>query len=368
MNADGAMRVGLVIYGPLDGRSGGYLYDAQLVQHLREAGDEVRVFSQPEASYAGRLRENLHRGFWRELARADLDALLQDELNHPSLALGNRWLRRRVDYPIVGIVHHLYADEWPRSFRQRAIERLERAFLATTDAWIANSRATLERVRGLGLERPSVVAYPGGDRFGGLPTGPEIERRAHQPGPLRVLFLGHVVPRKRLALVLEAVAATSPETCTLSVAGGLDADPAYAARMRRRVEERGIADRVRFCGRVADDELVELLRTHQVMALPSAHEGFGMAYLESLGFGLAVCAPASSPAAELIDDGASGFLIDNARPDELATRFETLHEHRDLLARVGCDGRRAFDAHPTWAETGATVRAFLLELVGDDHA
>jgi len=362
------MRVGLVIYGPLDGRSGGYLYDAQLVQHLRETGDDVRVFAQPETRYATRLAQNLHRGFWRELARADLDVLLQDELNHPSLVLGNRWLRWHVDYPIVGIVHHLDADEWTESPRRRAIERLERAFLATTDAWIANSHATLQRVRELRAERPAVVAYPGGDRFRDFPMGPEIERRAHQPGPMRVCFLGHVIPRKRLELVLEAVAATSPETCTLSVAGGLDADPDYAARMQRRAEELGLAERVSFHGRVDDEELTELLRTHQVMALPSAHEGFGMAYLEALGFGLAVCAPARSPAAELIEHGASGFLVRDAPSDELATIFATLHEQRNLLARIGCHGRRAFDAHPTWAETGATVRDFLVDLTGDSDA
>lgn len=362
------MRVGLVIYGSLDGRSGGYLYDAQLVQHLREAGDEVRVFAQPEASYARRLIQNFHRGFWRELAHADLDVLLQDELNHPSLLLGNRWLRRRVAYPIVGIVHHLYADEWPEGPRRRPIERLERAFLATADAWIANSHATLERVRELGGAQPSVVAYPGGDRFPDLPTGPEVERRAQQPGPLRVLVLGHVIPRKRLELVLAAVAATSPQTCTLSVAGGLDADPDYAARMQRRAEELGLAERVRFHGRVDDEELTELLRSHHVMALPSQHEGFGMAYLESLGFGLAVCAPASSPAAELIEHGASGYLLGNAPSKELATIFATLHGQRDLLARIGCEGRRAFDAHPTWAETGATVRDFLVNVTGDSDA
>lgn len=362
------MRVGLVIYGPLDGRSGGFLYDAHVVEHLQSSGDAVEVFAQPEVSYPRRWAQNLHRGFWRELAGAELDVLVQDELNHPSLALGNRWLRRRAAYPIVGLVHHLSADEWPPGPRRRAMEGVEAAYLATTDGWICNSRATLGRVRSLGPPRPAVVAQPGRDRLPNAPDGAEIERRAHDDGPLRGLFLGHVIPRKRLEVVLDALAATSPPTCTLSVAGGLDADPAYAARMQRRVAELGITDRVRFCGRVTDDELTELLRSHHVMALPSAHEGFGMAYLESLGFGLAVCAPARSPAAELIEHGASGYLLGNAPSDELATILATLHGQRDLLARIGCNGRRAFAAHPTWAETGATVRDFLAKMVCDSDA
>ena len=37
------MRLGLLIYGSLESRSGGYLYDRQLVQELERAGDEVEV-------------------------------------------------------------------------------------------------------------------------------------------------------------------------------------------------------------------------------------------------------------------------------------------------------------------------------------
>lgn len=45
------MRVGLVVYGPLDDRSGGYRYDSELVGGLRAAGDDVTVVSLPERPY-----------------------------------------------------------------------------------------------------------------------------------------------------------------------------------------------------------------------------------------------------------------------------------------------------------------------------
>ena len=99
------MRAGLVIYGPLGPGSGEYLYDRKLVEHLEARGDDVIVFQQPKRSYPLRPVQNVNVLFWRRLASADLDVLLQDEFNHGSLALGNHWLRRRIDVPIVAIVH-----------------------------------------------------------------------------------------------------------------------------------------------------------------------------------------------------------------------------------------------------------------------
>ena len=99
------MRVDLVIYGTLGPGSGGYLYDRRLVEHLEARGDDVTVFQQPKRSYPLRPVENANISFRRRLASADLDVLLQDKLNHESFALGNYWLRRRIDAHIVAIVH-----------------------------------------------------------------------------------------------------------------------------------------------------------------------------------------------------------------------------------------------------------------------
>ena len=94
------MRVGLVIYGSLDSLSGGYLYDRKLVEYLRAQGDSVQVISQPPTNYAGAVLQNASSKFRQQLVNLEVDILLQDELNHPSLFLLNGWLRSRVTYPI----------------------------------------------------------------------------------------------------------------------------------------------------------------------------------------------------------------------------------------------------------------------------
>ena len=138
------MHVGLVIYGPLDKRSGGYLYDHNLVEHLRASGDRVTVFSLPERSYTAQVLDNVDRSFWQRLSEAPLDVLLQDELCHLSLVLGNWWLRGVADYPILSIVHHLKSDEERPPLLNATIAGAERVYLRSVDGYIVNSQSTLE--------------------------------------------------------------------------------------------------------------------------------------------------------------------------------------------------------------------------------
>ena len=97
------MRIGFVIYGSLDTVSGGYFYDRKLVEYLRAQGNSVEIISLLWRNYATHLTDN-----FRFRLPADLDILIQDELNHPSLIAANAG---KHPYPIVSLVHHLRCSE-----------------------------------------------------------------------------------------------------------------------------------------------------------------------------------------------------------------------------------------------------------------
>ncbi|MCA9972659.1 MAG: glycosyltransferase, partial [Anaerolineales bacterium] len=157
------MRIGLVIYGRLDTRSGGYLYDRQLVAHLRAQGDTVDVISLPWQNYGRHLLHNLAPTMHRRLHAARYDLLLQDELNHPSLF----WLNRRLHgrFPLISIVHHLRSREARPAWQNALYRAVERAYLRTVDGFICNSHTTRRTVAALAPGRPTCVALPAGDRF-----------------------------------------------------------------------------------------------------------------------------------------------------------------------------------------------------------
>lgn len=345
------MHVGLAVYGDLEPRSGGYLYDRRLVEGLRARGDRVDVVSLPETSYPRCFGHNLSGRLKRELERP-FDVLLQDELCHPSLAGLNRRLDRK--YPIVSIVHHLRANETtgPERHLFRAVER---AYLSTVDAVVCNSRPTRAAVSRL-ASVPGVVAWPGGDRFGSYPSDDAIVKRAREE-PFEVVFVGNQIPRKGLDSLVRGLSEVEADW-RLTVVGG-ETDPTYAQEVRTLVNENGLADRVGFTGRLEDEALAERFASAHLLAVPSVHEGFGIVYLEGMAFGLPALATTSGGASDVVTDGETGYLVDPGDANAIARAVGECASDRDRLVELSLAARRRFERHPTWDGMAGRIRSFL---------
>jgi glycosyltransferase involved in cell wall biosynthesis len=365
-DGDGSLHVGWVVFGDLDRRSGGYLYDAEVVERLRAGGDRVTVVSLPEGSYLRSLTHNVARSVRRRLRRVarEVDVLVQDELCHPSLAWANDALP--ADTPVVGLVHHLRAAERAPAWRRRAYRSVERRYLRTLDAVICTSettRRTVVDLAGPETTAQSVVAYPAGSRFGDPLPADVIRDRAHE-NPFRIVFLGNVTPRKGLDTLLAGVARLHCDW-ELTVLGSLTVDERYAGSVARLVGDLGLADRVTLAGRVDDDRLRAELRRGHVLAMPSAYEGFGIAYLEGMCFGLPPLASTAGGASELVTHRTDGWLVDPDDPSGIADALAPICRKRDRLARMGVAAADRYRDHPTWDESAGTIRAFLLAVVAD---
>ncbi|MFC6905175.1 glycosyltransferase family 4 protein [Halalkalicoccus tibetensis] len=345
------MHVGLAVYGDLEPRSGGYLYDWRLAEGLRARGDRVDVVSLPETSYPRSLGHNLSGRLKRELERP-FDVLLQDELCHPSLVGLNRRIDR--EYPIVSIVHHLRANETtgPKRHLFRAIER---AYLSTVDAVVCNSRPTRAAVAEL-TDVPGVIAWPGGDRFGSYPSDDAIVERAREE-PFEVVFVGNQIPRKGLDSLVRGLSRVEEEW-HLTVVGGA-ADPEYSEGVRALVRENGLADRVEFTGRLEEEALADRLASAHLLAVPSIHEGFGIVYLEGMAFGLPALATTSGGASDVVTDGETGYLVEPGDEAAIARAVEECASDRDRLVELSLAARRRFERHPTWDGMAGRIRSFL---------
>lgn len=359
------MRVGLVIYGPLDGRSGGYRYDREIARHLRAQGDTVTLYSLSEVNYGRSLLHNIDDDLFERLASASIDVLLQDELNHPSLFWLNRRLQSRVSYPIVTIVHNLRSCVPDRWWKQKGYSCLEWLYLKSVDACIYNSRATRRAVETLrGEECPSVTALPSGRRFERhLPSREVIRARAHKEGPLRLVFVGNVRPVKGLPVLIGALTQLPGADWQLDVAGSLTADADHSRTVEEQACRHGIRDRIRFHGFLEEGELARKLSRAHALVLPSWYEGYGMALVEAMGFGLPVIASTAGAGPEVVADGRDGFLVEPGDKDTLAARIKLFHAQRDRLARMGVAARDAYERSPTWEDTGSLVRDFLTRFI-----
>jgi glycosyltransferase involved in cell wall biosynthesis len=239
---------------------------------------------------------------------------------------------------------------------------VEQQYLASVDAFVFNSKATRCSVEELlGGPGPGVIAHPGGDRLGPALDEREIAARVRRGGPLRLVFVGNLIPRKGLHGLLAALAAVKEESWELSVVGSLRIDLDYVARIRGSIAAFGLKDRVRLLGSLQDPEMASLLKRSDVIAMPLSYEGFGIVYLEGMGFGLPALACRSGGAGEIVTHGENGYLLEPGDIGGLAILLRRLIKDRDELLRLSLAALRRFATFPTWEQTAAKIRAFLLE-------
>jgi glycosyltransferase involved in cell wall biosynthesis len=367
------MDLAFVVYGSLDERSGGFRYDRRLVDHLRDRGHDVDVVSIPWSSYPAALTHNLGTGLPSRLS--GFDAVLEDELCHPSLVGVNR----RVDAPVVSVVHHLRSSEPGPRWRRAAYRAVERRYLRSVDAAVCNGETTRATVAAL-ADLPDVVAPPAGDRFlsvGGAATssddgaprgsadGGTTDRRAdvlrNADEPLRLLSLGNLEPRKGTHVLLDGLARVDADW-QLTVVGGV-ADPGYARRLRRRVGELDVSDRVAFTGRLPDDAVADRLAASHLLAVPSLYEGLGLVYLEAMAFGVPALATTAGGASEVVTDGENGVLVPPDDPPAVADAVRRLADDPDRLAEMSAAARARFAAQPGWDDAAADVESLLAAVV-----
>jgi glycosyltransferase involved in cell wall biosynthesis len=357
------MRIGLVIYGNLEILSGNYLYDRKLVDYLKSQGDEVEVVGLPWHGYARNLLQNWSAGLDRRMAEVSADVWLQDELVHPSFFRLNQQLKRKLNAPLVSIVHHLRTSESEHNAVAMPMYRqVERAYLHSLDAFVFNSHTTQQVVeKELGGPARGVVATPGGNRLSGLSLA-AVEKRCHMPGPLRLVFVGNLIPRKGLHTLIEGLAQLRPENWVLDVVGRQDIDPDYTRGVKTHIRKYGMENRIRLHGSLPDAKLQQVLSRAQVFIVVSSYEGYGIMYLEGMSFGLPAIASTGGGAHEIVQDGKTGRLVKPGDAAGIATAVHDYCHDRKLLHAHSLGARSAFDTFPTWQQTGKTIRSFLVEI------
>lgn len=365
------MKIGLVIYGSLDTLSGGFLYDRQLVAHLIAAGCRVEILSLPWLTYAAHLTDNLRLPWARQIAKANYDLLLQDELNHPSLVLLNHTLRNLTDCPMISIVHHLRSAEQHPAIWMPLYRAVERHYLQSVDGFIYNSRTTRQIVHHvIGHTMPNVVAYPAADHR--QPPQHDvvmasITKRLQGQMRLQLLFVGNLMARKGLHTVLNALAHLSSRDWHLHIAGSQDVDPAYSATMHDLVSIRSLSSQITWYGRVSDQALSQLFATSDLLVMPS-YEGFGIVYLEAMAYGLPVIAAEAGAAPEIVYPGINGYLVALDDDIALARYLELLLNNRHHLATLAYQARLRYEEHPTWAASMQSAYQWLHEFATKSRA
>ncbi len=219
------------------------------------------------------------------------------------------------------------------------------ALARRADRLIAVSRALADDLVGGGIDRRRIVVIsPGRDR---------IAARSSRKPLGRVLCVANWTPSKGIHTLVAAVARLP--NVSLDLVGDTP-DPAYAARVRRRIAARGLTRRVRVYGSLGRTALERRYAAASIFALPSIREGYPIVFVEALAHGLPVVG-CDIPAVREVTGGA-GILVAPRRVAPLTAALKKLVTNEG--ARSASARRSIIRARqlPTWAESEARfVRA-----------
>lgn len=360
------MRIGLLIYGDIDAVSGGYLYNRKLVAYLREQGEQVTIINLPQRSYWRHLTDNFSNGCLQIIINANIEILIEDAMVHPSLFWLNRRISQQLGIPLIALLHLLSSYEQHPVYIGWFYRAIERGYLQTVNGFIANSQTTLNQLQTLlvGSLPSHCIAVPAGDHFVAEAIDlAAIRQRAQLSGPLRILVVGNVIRRKGLHVLIKALQQLPHHQFQVVVAGRLDMEPNYVRQLQAQIQAAGLQQTIVFHGPVEGQALVNLYQQHQLMALPSAYESYGIVYLEAQQFGLPVIGTTAGAAHEIITHGKNGFLIAPEDWQALADLLQHLQNNRKTLLAVSFNALAAYGQHQQWDDSCCLIQQYLYDVV-----
>lgn len=219
---------------------------------------------------------------------------------------------------------------------------------ARADMFVGCTPDIARHIREAGIAEDRVTSVA---TFAGLDEDPAIDRAAcdtPEEVPL-ILCLARLHPKKGLDTLLDAL--VELPGAWLWIAG----DGPLQGELMAQAERLGLTDRVRFLGWRTDRGA--LLRTADLLAVPSRYEPFGTVMVEAWQTGTPLVAAAAQGPAATVEDGENGLLVPIDDVSALAAALRRVIDDPALRARLVAGGRQTYEARFTRAAVVSAWRA-----------
>jgi glycosyltransferase involved in cell wall biosynthesis len=329
--------------------TGGYLFHRRLADRAPQHGMAIEFVSIPDlplpwATLAGPM-------WLGQPALARADAIVLDSI---AAAPAAPWLGR-VSIPMLAMLHQVPGGmdrgaigRWVRAPFDRWAYRRADLLMVASD-WLAEELAAA----GISRARLLVVA-PGKDpapaaasRDVSAAVTPQLRRGRR----MAALCVANWLPRKGILELLEAVAMLPDELVTLHLVGDGLTPGRYAGRVRRRLSQPDLAERVVVHGVIVADAVSRLYPVADAFVLPSFEEPYGTVWGEAMAAGLPVLGWRAGNLPFLADHEREGLLAPVGDVASLSQALERMALEPELRARLGRAARERATSRPTWDET-----------------
>lgn len=153
---------------------------------------------------------------------------------------------------------------------------------------------------------------------------------------VRYIYVGSLIKRKHLDIVIKAFNDVHGENDTLTVVGGGPEEASLKALVKELK-----AENVFFIGRISRESVLKKMSEAQVFTLISDSEAYGMVYIEAMLQGCLTIASKGGGFDGIIQDGANGFICKPGNQEELVKTYKKISclstEERNKIGQAAID-------------------------------
>jgi glycosyltransferase involved in cell wall biosynthesis len=148
------------------------------------------------------------------------------------------------------------------------------------------------------------------------------------------LFVGQLIPRKGLPLLLQACALLKTRgynNYTLQVVG----NGSHQSELETFCQEQVLTDRIQWIGRVPFDQIGTYFHNADVFVLPTMEDTWGVVTLEAMLLGKPILCSTGAGTAEVVVPGENGYIFAPDNADKLADLMQRFLDEPDLIQVMG---------------------------------
>lgn len=182
----------------------------------------------------------------------------------------------------------------------------------------------------------------------------QCDSSKRQKEPFTFLWVAALMPRKGIAVLLEAWRKVSIPDARLVLVGG--ASPSIKPLLR------DLPPNVVLKGFLDHSAIREQMSLAHVYVLPSFEEGMARSVLEAAAAGLPALITEETGATDLLQDGKSSWVIPSGDADSLALALEAFSKNPDMAFSMGNHAREAVKSY-TWYSYGSRAAMFFKKML-----
>lgn len=182
-----------------------------------------------------------------------------------------------------------------------------------------------------------------------------VTKKFIKKGRCSLLFVGGLDEAhyfKGLSVLLKALTKCQ-SSLQLNIIGDGNLRPQY----EKQVLQLGLSKKVKFMGRVSEDELISQYQFSDILVLPSinSHEAFGLVLIEAMACGLPIIASDLPGVRSVFDHGAQGYLCPAGDIQALSEKIDKLAQDDKLRQKMSISARDLAEKKYAWEKVADNI-------------